>query len=214
MTEFWESSFKEMKTSWGFQPSDSALLAKELFLGNKAKEILIPGIGYGRNTKIFVDAGMTVTGIEISETAIELARKNNALDIKIHHGSVVEMPFDNKLYDGIFCYALVHLLNKRERKRFIANCFNQLKSDGFMVFSVVSTQASMYGTGRQLSTNRFEIKKGLNVFFYDMESVKKEFNPYGLVECYEMDEPIKHMENEPPLKCIFVVCRKVGRKEN
>ena len=214
MKEFWELSFKEMKTTWGFHASDSALLAKDLFLQNKAKEILIPGIGYGRNAKIFCDAGMTVTGIwKYRRPQLSWQKRKMSWDIKIHHGSVVEMPYDNKLYDGIFCYAMVHLLNSRERKKFIADCYKQLKPDGYMVFLVVSKQASMYGSGKQLSTDRFEITKGLNVFFYDIESVKNEFNSYGFIECFEMDEPIKHMENEPPLKCILVKCRKGSRQK-
>jgi hypothetical protein len=46
------------------------------------------------------------------------------------------------------------------------------------------------------------------VFFYDSESIKQEFNAYGLVEFNEIDEPVKHLENEPPLKLIYVKCRK------
>ena len=103
MTEFWESSFIEKQTMWGFEPSGSAILTKDFFLDKKIKDILIPGIGYGRNAKVFIDNGINVTGIEISKTAIDLARQNG-LDSSIYHGSVTDMPFDNKLYDGIFCY--------------------------------------------------------------------------------------------------------------
>ncbi|MDV3429151.1 MAG: class I SAM-dependent methyltransferase, partial [Bacillota bacterium] len=114
MTEFWESSFIKNQMMWGFEPSDSAILTKDFFLEKKVNDILIPGIGYGRNAKVFIDNGINVTGIEISKTAIDLARQNG-LNIPIFHGSVTYMPFDNKLYDGIFCYALIHLLNNHER---------------------------------------------------------------------------------------------------
>ena len=207
MTEYWESSYREMQTLWGFEPSDSAILSKDFFLVHKAKEILIPGIGYGRNAKTFCDAGFNVTGIEISNTAVDLA-KRNGLNIKIYNGSVTDMPFNKKLYDGIFCYALIHLLNFRERMKFIQDCFNQLKPGGYMVFTVVSKKASMYGRGKQLSKDRFEIMKGLRVFFYGPDSVKREFEKYGLMESSEIDEPIKHMENEPPLKCIIIKCKR------
>lgn len=208
MTEYWESSYKEMQTLWGFEPSESAILSKDFFLDSKANEILIPGIGYGRNARIFCDYGFNVTGIEVSETAINLARSKNGLDIKIHNGSVTNMPFDNKIYDGIFCYALIHLLNLRERRKFIKDCFNQLKPNGHMVFTVVSKESPMYGNGKQLSKDRFETVKGLRVYFYDRYAVKKEFGKYGLVEFSDIDEPIRHMEDEPPLKCILVKCKR------
>lgn len=46
MTEFWESSFIEKQTMWGFEPSDSAVLTKDFFLKRNVKDILVPGIGY------------------------------------------------------------------------------------------------------------------------------------------------------------------------
>ncbi len=208
MTEFWESSYNEMQTTWGFEPCNSAILSKDIFIENEAKSILIPGIGYGRNAKVFIENGINVTGIEISKTAINLARNKNGLGIKIHNGSVTEMPFSNNLYDGIFCYAMIHLLNVRERKKFIRDCYSQLKPKGCMIFIVVSKKASMFGNGKQLSKDRYEIMKGLNVFFYDFESVKREFGGYELIETVEINEPIKHIENEPPLKLILVKCKK------
>ncbi len=61
---------------WGFKPADSAIETVDLFLKKELHKILIPGFGYARNAKIFSDKGFKVTGIEISETAITLAKKN------------------------------------------------------------------------------------------------------------------------------------------
>jgi SAM-dependent methyltransferase len=207
MIEYWESRFKEEGAMWKFEPSDSAIIAMDLFKSNKIENILIPGFGYGRNAKLFYDFGFKITGIEISKSAIDLAR-TNGLDCKVHHGSVTFMPFDSEQYDGIFCYALIHLLNKSERKIFLESCYNQLKTGGLMIFTVVSKQANMYGNGKQLSKDRFEIMKGLNVFFYDSNSVKREFSDFGLIETKDIEEPIKHMIGQESLKCEIVICKK------
>ncbi|MBD8590019.1 class I SAM-dependent methyltransferase [Peribacillus simplex] len=207
MTEIWESSFIENQMMWGFEPSDSAILTKDFFLEKKVKDLLIPGIGYGRNAKVFTDNGIHVTGIEISKTAIELARQND-LNLNIFHGSVTDMPFDNKLYDGIFCYALIHLLNNREREKFIKDCFNQLKPNGYMIFTTISKEAPMFGKGKQLGKDYFEIMEGMKMFFYDSDSIKQEFGNYGLIEFSEIVEPHKNMENKPPFKFIMVKCQK------
>lgn len=209
MDEYWESKFQEIVTMWGFEPADSAIQTCDFFISNKIKKILIPGVGYGRNAKVFIDKGINVTGIEISESAIRLAKENMNLDFLIHHGSVTQMPFDNSKFDGVFCYALIHLLNNNERKQFIRNCFSQLQENGFMIFVAVSKKANMYGTGRQLSKERFELMKGLKVYFYDMDSATKEFKDYGLIDIQEIEEPIKHMDNQPPLKLLMIKCHKV-----
>ncbi|MHC1682957.1 MAG: class I SAM-dependent methyltransferase [Clostridiaceae bacterium] len=207
MTEFWESSFIEKQTMWGLEPTDSAIMTKDFFLEKKFKDILIPGIGYGRNAKPFLDNGFNVTGIEISKTAIDLARKDG-IDIEIHHGSVTDMPFDNNLYDGIFSFALIHLLDKSEREKLIKDCYNQLKPNGYMIFTAISKDAPMFGKGKELCKDRFEITEGAKIFFYDSDSIKEEFENYGLIEISEIDEPNKNMANKPPLKFSFIKCKK------
>lgn len=203
MTEFWETNFIEKQEMWGFEPAQSAVLAKDFFLGQKVRNVLIPGIGYGRNAKIFEDNGMGVTGIEISETAIEMATKHYNTGMTIYHGSVTDMPFDSLRYDGIFCYALIHLLNVWERRKLIRDCWEQLSDQGCMVFSVISKEAHTYGTGKKISKNRFKMFGGVHLFFYDRESIHAEFGKMGLSEIVEVTENypfflIKCIKNENP----------------
>ena len=54
MKEFWDAAFEKEKTNWGFEPADSAIIARDLFLKNNLKKILIPGVGYGRNAMAFL----------------------------------------------------------------------------------------------------------------------------------------------------------------
>ena len=192
---------------WGLEPSDSAILTKDFFLEKKVRDILIPGIGYGRNAKIFVDNAINVTGIEISKTAIDLARQNG-LNINIYHGSVTDMPFDDKLYDGIFCYALIHLLNDNERAKFIKDCYDQLEPNGYMIFTAISKEAPMFGMGKQLGEDYFEIMEGMKMFFYDSDSIKQEFGKYGLIDYSGIIEPHKNRETKPPFKFLMVKCQK------
>lgn len=207
--EFWETSFIEKQTMWGFEPADSAMLTKDFFLAEHVKHVLIPGIGYGRNAKVFMDAGIAVTGIEISQTAIDLARQNG-IDIDIVHGSVTGMPFDDKRYDGIFSHALIHLLNQGEREKFIQDCYAQLKPGGYMVFTTISKKAPMFGTGKLLDQNYFETKDGVKLFFYDTDSITDQFGKFGLVEISEINEPNKSMASKPSMPFLMITCKKAS----
>lgn len=186
--EFWEAAFGEKQEMWGFEPSKSAVLTTEFFVRESVKNVLIPGIGYGRNAQIFKENGMTVTGIEISKTAIAMAEKHYGNDMVIHHGSVTDMPFDKNRYDGIFCYALIHLLDSSEREKLIRDCYNQLSENGYMVFTVISKEAPTYGQGNCISTDRYEIFDGVKMFFYDRESIASEFGKAGLSEITAIQE--------------------------
>ena len=186
MAEFWEDNFIEKQEMWGLEPSKSALLVKDFFVEKSIKNILIPGIGYGRNAQVFRDNGITVTGIEISQTAIDLAVKHYGTDLKIYHGSVADMPFDNHKYDGIFCYALIHLLDRNEREKLIRDCYNQLSENGYMVFTAITKEAHTYGKGKFISKDRYEIFDGVQMYFYDKEAIHAEFDEsftFFMIKC-------------------------------
>lgn len=188
MAEFWEESFKVNREMWGFDPAKSTVLINDFFVEQSVKNVLIPGIGYGRNAQLFRENGMQVTGIEISKTAIDLAHKHFGENLLIHHGSATEMSFDENLYDGIYCYALLHLLDKNEREKLIQDCYNQLAENGFMVFATVSKKAPMFGQGIPISKDRFEVFGSVKMYFYDRESIEKDFANAGLFEIEEVDD--------------------------
>ena len=204
MTEFWESVYRSNEQMWGEQPTDNARTVLELFKRNKIKDVLIPGFGYGRNAKVFYDNGMEVSGIEISKTAIERARKYFGNDVSIHRGSVTEMPFDQTRYESIYCYSLIHLLNKFKRLKLIEDCYLKLMPNGLMVFVALSTSDKRYGVGEEVSKNTFHSPNGLNLYFYDEASVKKEFGKYNIIDLKEIDEP----QQNPNERHWMIVCKK------
>lgn len=205
MTEFWETAFTEKQRMWGDEPTASAILARDYFARMGVKDVLIPGIGYGRNAMAFLDHGMSVTGIEISDTAIALARSHLNLQIPIYHGSVTEMPYESRQYDAIFCYGLIYLLDAAGRQKLIRDCYSQLKLPGHMIFTVISKKAPMYGQGIRLGDDWYERMPNLKMYFYDADSVRREFGPHGLVEFFEIEEPGL---NGGSLPFIHVVCKK------
>lgn len=188
MTEFWEASFRDKKEMWGLEATESAKTTAKQFLKAGYSEVLIPGFGYGRNAKAFTELGMSVTGIEISQTAIDLAHQHFGNHLTIHHGSVTDMPFDNLTYDGIFCYALIHLLEQKEREHLIKTCYEQLNPGGTMVFVAISTNTPTFGAGTKLSHNRYETRHGVKLFYYDEDSILEEFGTFGIHHKEEITE--------------------------
>lgn len=199
MNEFWESAFSDKQEMWGMKPAKSAILALELFKEAQIKDILIPGIGYGRNAGIFVDNKISVTGIEISSTAIQLARKHFGNNIQIFHGSVTDMPFDNHFYDGIFCYGLIYLLDAKEREKLINDCYAQLSENGMIIFTAITKDAKIFEQGIEIAEDRFEMFGGVKIFFYDKKAIEEEFGNVGI-------NKVRVVEENYPF--YFIVCRK------
>lgn len=188
MDDFWEVNFQEKKEMWGHDPVNSAKLASGQFQREGVKNVLIPGIGYGRNASVFTEKGISVTGIEISKTAIEMANKRYGSDLTIYQGSVADMPFDNQSYDGIFSHGLIHLLDKQDREKLIRDCYSQLSNNGCMIFTTISKEASTYRQGTLISEDRYEQFGGVRIFFYDEQTIHEEFGSYGLCQVEEISD--------------------------
>ena len=205
MSEFWEKAFQEKQVMWGEDPIALAIETSDVFKQLGFKKILIPGFGYGRNAKAFYEKGLEVTGIEISSTAIKLAHERFGEEIRVLHGSIDDMPYEQDVYDGIFCHALIHLLDSDQRKKLIQDCFNQLGQGGMMVFTAITKDASTYGVGEQLGRDRYRTKDGVNLYFYDNDSIKEEFGAFGLVESTKIDEGA---EGKPVTRFWKIVCKR------
>ncbi len=205
MNTFWEERFREEGRIWGDTPSRTAAYAIELFKKARVREVLIPGSGYGRNAAAFVRAGFEVTGIEISDTALNLARHGSP-EVRYHHGSVLEMPFDDSMYDGIFCFNVLHLFRKHDRAVFLQRCREQLKEGGVMFFVVFSDTESSYGTGRMVEEDTFESKPGREVHYYSREDLVSEFPGLEILKEGITEDPEEHGKEDRHIHQLRYIC--------
>ena len=118
MNEYWNKRFRAEGMIWGESPSRTAEYALKLFRRNDIKKILVPGSGYGRNTRLFSTSGFDVTGIEISSAAYNLAEEFDP-HTRFYKASAVDMSFDTDTYDAVYCFNVLHLFREKERKFFM-----------------------------------------------------------------------------------------------
>jgi hypothetical protein len=88
MDNYWNNRFIQEGMIWGTQPSPTALMAKTIFQQHELQHILVPGAGYGRNTKA-LSSSFAVDAIECSSEAIALAEQWDP-GTRFFRGSVLE----------------------------------------------------------------------------------------------------------------------------
>ena len=189
--EYWESRFAEEGKIWGESPSQSAHDALKLFLANNVKTVLVPGSGYGRNTKLFSASGLDVTGIEISETAYKMATQFDPCS-KFYNGTVLDMSFDNRRYDAIYCFNVLHLFRQPERELLLNQCLGKLKKQGFMYFIVFSNEESTFGQGQETEPNTFESKPGRPVHYFTEADFRQHFDNFKIIDIGTIADPEDH----------------------
>lgn len=193
MNTFWNDRFLQEGKIWGDAPSITALRACDLFLRDHVRSVLVPGCGYGRNAEYFHKNEFDVTGIEESGEALRLAEEDNP-GIAYHHGSVLDMPLEDRRYDAVYCYNVLHLFLKKDREIFVEKCLDQLAEGGVMFLAVFSEKESSYGKGRMIEENSFESKPGRIVHYYTEADLVAQFPGCSVIEKGLVEDPEDHGE--------------------
>lgn len=205
MQDYWDSRFLRGGYIWSKKPSESAKNANRLFNKYDINDLLILGIGYGRNSLPFLESGYNVSGIEISEVAIELLKKSELSNkIKVFNGSLINMPFEDIKYDAIFSFNTLHLFNRKDRQIIMEKCKSQLNPKGLIFFTVISELEHGYGDGTEIEENTFE-KNSKPVHFFTDEDLKQHFIKFEIIESDLIDEPEDHgKEGKHIHKCRYI----------
>lgn len=94
--------------------------------------VLDAGCGDGRDAQTLTELGAKVTGIDLSEGLLGVARKR-AIEAEFVHGSFLDLPFPEESFDGIWSQAsLVHLETVEDVQRALSEFARVLKHNGRM----------------------------------------------------------------------------------
>ena len=107
------------------------------------RRLLEVGCGIGTDLVRFARAGAKVSGIDLSETAIDLARKNfalnhlNAEELRVANGE--QLPYPNESFDVVYGHGVIQYT--ADPAQLVRECHRVLKRGGtgiFMVYNRVS----------------------------------------------------------------------------
>jgi len=206
---YWDKRFQDEGYVWGDSPSQTAVHALEIFRQHRVKRILVPGSGYGRNTKLFSSSGFEVTGVEISDTACEMAREYDPKTIT-HNSSVMDMPPAPGQYDAIYCYNVLHLFREKERKLCLKQCADRVKDNGLLYFTVFSDKEPSFGKGQEVEKNTFESRPGRPVHYFTETELLDYFKGFEIIESGITEDPENHGEGPHTHVLLYILARKPG----
>ncbi|MGD1120195.1 MAG: class I SAM-dependent methyltransferase [Dehalococcoidales bacterium] len=207
MNEYWDSRYRDEGKIWGEDPSRTAEQALAQFQLNNVKKVLVPGSGYGRNTRFFSAAGFKVTGVEISLEACRLALAFDPAT-RVFNISALNISYLKDKFDGLYCFNVLHLFHEADRKRFIKQCTGRMKQNGLMFFTVFSEKESSYGKGGEVEKNTFESKPGRPVHYFTEEDLREHFKGTEILETGITEDPEDHGEG-PHTHLLRYICVKV-----
>jgi len=188
---YWEKRFQVEGKVWGDSPSVSARYALKIFQQAGSKTILVPGSGYGRNTRLFSASGFAVTGVEISSAAFQLAMEFDP-STRFFNASALDLSFLTDTFDAVYCFQVLHLLRQGERNLFIRECAGKVKPGGLMFFTAFSEKEPTFGQGNEVEKDTFESKPGRPTHYFTREDIMEHFKGFDLLETGIIEDPENH----------------------
>jgi 2-polyprenyl-3-methyl-5-hydroxy-6-metoxy-1,4-benzoquinol methylase len=206
--DYWNTQFSKHNYIWGETPSQSAAIALSLFRKYKVNKILIPGSGYGRNSKLFSTSGFDVTGIEIAEEACRLAQEYDPAT-KLYNGSFLDDNLVQGQYQGIYCFNVLQLFLKTDRIHFVHKSAQLLSPKGLMFFTGISDQDASFGQGEEVEENTFAVKPDKILHFFTLDDLKIHFEGFKILDVGSLEDQVNHTQyglKSYQIRYIFVCC--------
>ncbi len=191
MSAFWEERYAAEGPIWGHQPSKTVAHAHALFRQYGIQTLLIPGSGYGRNARIFAQYGYNTTGIEVSETALAIAKQQTP-ECRYLHASVLDDVLTDEDFDGIYCFNVLHLLLAAERQEMVSRCRRWLRPGGLAFFVVFSEKEATYGRGKAVEPETFETRPGRPAHYFTDADLRAHFADFTTIETGLISDPEDH----------------------
>ena len=170
------------------------------------------GEGYGSN--YLAEKVEKVIGVDISEEAVEHARKTyNKENLDFVQGSVTHIPLRSQSVDGVVSFETIEHVNANEQIKFLQEIKRVLKKDGLLVLSCPNKPIA--------SDRAYELWGYINPFHkkeYEIDEFKELLENYFkyVFFLYQRTETnlILSIENPPKLEVIWGEKKKVHDTQN
>jgi len=167
----------DLMVSWDKRLKNEAPFFLKLFEENKVRKILDLACGTGHHSIFFAKAGYEVTGVDLSEKMLQVARKNakGISGVKFLKGGFLDVyPKLKDRFDAVICLgnSLPHLLSKKDLKKTLQNIFKLLNPGGILVIQNRNYDKILKKKIRFMAPNIVETQDGRVVFFRLLDFLK------------------------------------------
>jgi len=171
----WKNIYKNMKVTempWYYPDLDEDLQNALNKLGLTSGTFLDLGTGPATQANKLAERGFDVTGTDISEEAIALA-KQAFKDVEFIYDDILESKLAKK-FDFIFDRGCFHVLDEDKREIYAENVFNLLNDSGLLILKCFSNKMPETGSGPYLISEKI-IKDTFERYFFIEEINDTEF---------------------------------------
>jgi SAM-dependent methyltransferase len=204
--DFWEGRYAQGRL-YGTEPTSVALWLAPLFRRERVASILEAGCGSGRDALFYAREGFTVTGLDLSPSALRWARERAARDglaISLLVGDLCASGLTEGSFDATVAIHLIHLQPEPVRRAMVNRLWLLTRDGGLVATANFSTEAAGFSAWEPHPEPNTRVdSKGKRIHFFDAEDIAALFPPdrFDLLTCEVVDlhevpdgGPVTHRE--------------------
>ncbi len=131
------------QSDWGRKINDLEKLLIGLLLNEfTTKNVLEIGCGTGNWSNFFAGDGFKVTGIDISERMIDIAKSKNIKNAEFIVADACNLPFEDESVDNIMAFATLEFI--KDRNKTIKEMHRVLKKNGLVMIGALNKSSQWY----------------------------------------------------------------------
>lgn len=186
----WSMLNEETQKEIWLEPSIESYYLVNRWKRQGKKEFLDIGCGLGRHSIQFAKEGFKVTSIDLSQEAIDNARKwaqDEKLDIRFLHSDMMDIPYEDNSFDCILCRNVISHTDTEGIETIINKIYNLLKINGECFLTLGSKNASTYKDPKNIIVDentklRMDEgpEKGVPHFYADMNIIPRLFKKFKI----------------------------------
>jgi SAM-dependent methyltransferase len=190
----WDEVFTKSGAFFGEEASQFGKASLNFFQENNVVSLLELGCGQGRDSFLFAQGGLNVTGLDYSKSAVaEVSDKaaKNGLSSRLRtqvQDLREPLPFDDESFDACYSHMLLCMeLSTAEIAFILRETHRILKLGGLAVYSVRSSFDKHYRTGIHLDEDIYKIGDFV-VHFFTEGKVGQLDKGYEILKIERMEE--------------------------
>ena len=161
------------------------------FSGFSGKRLLDVGCGLGNDLSRFVLGGAIGVGIDISPTAIRLARQNfeqRKLNAEFQHMDGEEMSFEDNSFDVVYCHTVLHFTPNPDA--LVREIYRVLKPGGQAILMTINRHSWLYFLHR-LAKLKIDYMDAPVFNKYTYSEFEKMLSPFDRAEIFAERFPVR-----------------------
>lgn len=192
--DHWVRTFAAKQDFLGSEPSETGRAALSAFLEASARAIVELGAGQGRDSVLFVSAGLKVTALDYAETGLAQIREK-ALSAGFG-GSVTTvvadvrepLPLATAAVDGVYAHMLLCMaLSTEQIVSLVAEVHRVLRPGGLFYYTVRNASDAHFGAGSAHGDDQFEMG-GFIVHFFGRELIERLADGFEILDVADFEE--------------------------